>query len=150
MVVGGRPAEAGIPAAPGRFSVDLTINYEDTDAGGVVYYANYLAYMERARNAFLRQLGFPLSQLVRDHGMVFVVTEADLRYLSPARLDDHIRVTLEITRAGGASVEFGHEVLRDDQVLVRGRVRLAVVDAHSGRPKRIPSVLGDLLLARDG
>ena len=149
MATGGRPVEAGTPAAPGRFSVGLTINYEDTDAGGVVYYANYLAYMERARNAYLRQLGFPLSGLVRDHGMVFVVTEADLRYLASARLDDPLTVTLDIGRAGGASVEFLHEVQRDRQVLVRGRVKLAVVDAHSGRPKRIPAVLGDLLFARD-
>lgn len=123
------------------FSIPVQINYEDTDAGGVVYYANYLAYMERARNAWLRYHGFPLSVLAQQQKVIFVVTDARLRYIAPALLDDELQVTLVIGKPGAARVEFVHEVRRDDQCLVRGWVSLATIDAETFKPRRIPGNL---------
>ena len=82
----------------------MHINYEDTDAGGVVYYGNYLGYMERVRNAFLRDRGYPLSHLSENHNILFVVKEAHLEYHLPAKLDDVLQVTLMIENLSGASI----------------------------------------------
>lgn len=124
-----------------EFSIPLLVNYEDTDAGGVVYYGNYLAYMERVRNAFLREKGYPLSALTRDHKVLFVVTEASLRYLLPAKLDDELEITLGISKIRGASVQFHHQVLRNGQVLVDGVIMLAVLNSDTFTPMRIPEFL---------
>ncbi len=123
------------------FSILVQINYEDTDAGGVVYYGNYLGYMERARNAYLRKQGFPLSTLSDQHQILFVVTEARLKYLLPARLDDELRVTLRIIKAGGAVVEFEHLVLRGTECLVRGEIKLATLNSVTFQPCRMPKIL---------
>jgi tol-pal system-associated acyl-CoA thioesterase len=123
------------------FSIQVQINYEDTDAGGVVYYGNYLGYMERARNAYLREQGFPLRTLSDQHQILFVVTEARLRYLLPARLDDELQITLGIIKAGGAGVEFEHLVLRDKECLVKGEIKLAVLNSVTFKPCRIPKIL---------
>ena len=123
------------------FSIALPINYEDTDAGGVVYYGNYLGYMERARNAWLRSLGLPLSRLRAEHGVVFAVAAARLSYLAPAVLDDQIEVTLKVANVGAASVWFDHQVLRDAACLLRAAVRLATVKADTFRPCRLPADL---------
>jgi acyl-CoA thioester hydrolase len=120
------------------FSIPVHINYEDTDAGGVVYYGNYLGYMERARNAYLRQHGFPLSLLARDHKVLFVVTEANIKYLFPARLDDELQVTLKIEKMGAATILFLHEVLKEDKCLVQARVNLATINSETFKPCRIP------------
>ena len=127
----------------GEFSIPLLVNYEDTDAGGVVYYGNYLAYMERARNAFLRSKGFPLSMLTRDHQILFVVTEASLRYLLPAKLDDELEITLDISKIRGASVQFHHQVRRGREILVDGVIMLAVLNSETFQPRRIPEFLRD-------
>lgn len=123
------------------FSIQVQINYEDTDAGGVVYYGNYLGYMERARNAYLREQGFPLLTLRDQHQVLFVVTEARLKYLLPARLDDELRVTLGIIKAGGAGVEFEHLVLRGTDCLVKGEIKLAILNSVTFKPCRMPQVL---------
>ena len=120
------------------FSIPVHINYEDTDAGGVVYYGNYLGYMERVRNAYLRQHGFPLSSLAQDHKVIFVVTDASIRYLFPARLDDELQVTLKIEKMGAATIRFLHEVLKDDKCLVQARVNLATINSETFKPCRIP------------
>ena len=120
------------------FSIPVVINYEDTDAAGVVYYANYLAYMERARNACLRQAGFPLAMVRDDLNVVFVVTEARLRYRRPARLDDVVDITLEVETARGASVTFVQQVRRDGDLLVDGRIRVGTLSSDTFSPCRIP------------
>ncbi len=120
------------------FSLPLVINYEDTDAAGVVYYANYLAYMERARNACLRAAGFPLARVRDEDGIVFVVAEAKLRYRQPARLDDEIAVTLGVQNIRGASMTFIQNVLRGDDLLVEGTVRLATLSSDTFSPCRMP------------
>lgn len=119
----------------------IVINYEDTDAGGVVYYGNYLGYMERARNAYLRELGYPLSALQQDSQVLFVVTDVRLKYLVPARLDDELLVTLDITNMTAASILFHHKVMRESEILVEGEIMLAVLDTGSFKPKRIPDFL---------
>ncbi len=125
----------------GVFSIPLQINYEDTDAGGVVYYGNYLGFMERARNAYLRTQGFPLRVLADQHHVLFVVTEARLKYLLPARLDDELHVTLRIVKTSGAGVEFEHLVLRGAECLVKGEIKLATLNSKTFQPCRIPKIL---------
>ena len=129
----------------GCFSITVAINYEDTDAGGVVYYGNYLGYMERARNACLRSLGYPLGVLKEERGLLFVVRNVVLRYFSPARLDDEIEVTLRIRKLAGASIVFEHEVNKGENCLVRGVVDLAVINDRTFRPCRIPGWLRSAL-----
>ena len=130
------------------FSICVNINYEDTDAGGVVYYGNYLAYMERARNAYLRHHGFPLGVLAEQHNILFVVTDAHIRYLSPARLDDELKITLEIEKAGAASVVFQHHVFRGQDKLVEAKVKLATINSESFKPFRIPASVKKCLIKR--
>ena len=127
------------------FSLPLVINYEDTDAAGVVYYANYLAYMERVRNACLRDAGFPLSRVRDDYGAVFVVTEENLRYRGPAKLDVEISVTLAVSRIRGASRVFQQQVLRDGELPVDGLIRLATLDSDTFSPRRMPEVIRQAL-----
>lgn len=124
-----------------RYSLPVRINYEDTDAGGVVYYANYLAYMERARNACLREMGFPLSELQRSQKLIFVVAEASLRYLVPARLDDLIEITLEVLGIKGASVSLTQQAIRDNEVLVDSTIKLVTLNSDTFSPCRIPEKL---------
>ncbi len=120
------------------FSIPVHINYEDTDAGGVVYYGNYLGYMERARNAYLRQHGFPLSLLARNYNVLFVVTDARIKYLFPARLDDELQVTLKVQKMRAATVMFLHEVLKEGKCLVQASVNLATINSETFKPCRIP------------
>ncbi|MGI9311221.1 MAG: YbgC/FadM family acyl-CoA thioesterase [bacterium] len=127
------------------FAVQLQVNYEDTDAGGVVYYANYLGYMERARNACLRDLGFPPAQLEQRHSIVFAVTEAHLIYRAPARLDDELEATMQVARLARASMTVTQQVRRAREVLVDARIKLAALNSASGRPCRMPPPLVDAL-----
>lgn len=125
------------------FSVPVRIYYADTDAGGVVYYANYLRYMERARNDWLRGMGHDVGGLAENEGLVFVVRRVCLEYLAPARLDDLLTVTAGVERAGRASLHFRQRVLRGEELLVDGRVSLVTVDADSLKPRRIPEFLNN-------
>ncbi len=127
------------------FSLPITINYEDTDAAGVVYYANYLAYMERARNAYLRSLGLSLRIVRNQHHVVFAVTEAHLQYHKPAVLDDVIDATLQLNELRGASVEFVQTIVRGQERLVTGRVRLAILRCDTLTPCRMPDILRQAL-----
>ena len=132
------------------FSIPLQINYEDTDAAGVVYYGNYPGYMERARNACLRGLGFPLNKLTQQYSVLFVVSEVRLKYLSAARLDDELEVTVEILQLKRASVVFAQQVRRGGEVLVDGEIRLALVNNDTFRPCRIPQELAGALNRQSG
>lgn len=122
------------------FSWPLRVYYEDTDAGGVVYYANYLRFMERARTEWLRSLGFEQDELIRDPGILFAVRHAEVEYLRPARFNDRLIVVSEIERVAGASIDFAQTVRREDETapLCRGRVQVVCLRAGELRPTRVP------------
>ena len=125
------------------FAIPVRVYYEDTDAGGVVYYANYLRFMERARTELLRSWGFEQDRLVRDHGLLFVVRSANTEFLSPARFNDLLRVSARVVRRKGASLYFSQEVRRepDTTLLCSAEVRVVCLDAESFRPRPIPRFL---------
>ncbi len=127
------------PSTPFRWPV--RVYYEDTDAAGVVYYANYLKFMERARTEWLAALGFELAALEREHGIAFVVHHADIRYHQPARLGDRLEVTVTMRERGRARFIALQEVRRDDVALVDARIGLACLDRSAFRPTRIPAPL---------
>lgn len=128
---------------PFRFPV--RVYYEDTDAAGVVYYANYLKFMERARTEWLAAIGFPLASFEREHGVVFVVHRCEIDFLAPARLNDTLEVTVEALHRGASRLVARQEVRRDEAVLTAARVTLACLDATRWRPVRIPLPLAQTL-----
>jgi len=123
----------------------LRIYYEDTDHGGVVYYANYLKYMERARTEFMRDCGIELDQLQRDVGILFAVSEAHVHYRRPARFNDALDVQSVLVHARGARLAFHQSVLRGDELLVEAEIRLACM-AIGGRARRVPKAVLDKIL----
>ena len=125
----------------GVFTWQTRVYYQDTDAGGVVYYANYLGFMERARTEWLRARGFSQASLAADPGVLFAVAEADVRYRRPARLDDVVVISCEPSLSGRVAIDFRQLVWREregGELLVEGRVRVVCVDATSFRPSRLP------------
>jgi acyl-CoA thioester hydrolase len=120
------------------FSWPVRIYWEDTDAGGVVYHANYVRFMERARTEWLRAQGIDQLGLRQSTGLGFVVRDMALDFLRPARLDDELLVTLTVKERRSASMLFGQEIVRGDTTLVRATVRAACVDLDSMRPAQIP------------
>ena len=126
---------------PRPYRFELRVYWEDTDAGGVVFYANYLKYFERARTEWLRALGFGQERLRADTGAIFIVTDTSLRYLRPARLDDLLDVTVAVTGSGGASLALAQQAWRGDELLTEGSIRIGCVDAGTFRPRRIPNPL---------
>ncbi len=130
------------------FTHSIRIYWEDTDAGGIVFYANYLKFMERGRTEWLRSLGIEQQRLRDEVGGMFVVSEATIKYLQPARLDDELVVTAQLQSAGRASMAILQQVLlkpkqpTDTPVLLcEGTIRIGWVDAASMRPARIPPTL---------
>ena len=117
------------------------VYWEDTDGGGVVFYANYLKYMERARTEWLRSLGHAQSELADKHGLVFAVVEVKLNYRKPARLDDELEISCVPVPEGRASMRFKQVIERAGTVLVEGEVRVACVDAKSFRPRGLPDFI---------
>ena len=124
-----------------KFIWQVRVYYEDTDAGGVVYYANYLAYMERARSEWLRSLGFDNQMLADQQGVVFAVRRASVDYLQPARLDELLDVSLTLKKKRRASLLFEQQVRRGDELLCQGEILLACVDASSFKPTAIPQTI---------
>lgn len=120
----------------------IKVYYEDTDAGGVVYYANYLRYMERARTEFLAQRGIDVAEY-HGKGVLFVVARVGIRYRSPARLGDRIEVTTEVTGMKAASITLRHRVLKEDALLAEAEVVLACTD-RDGKPRRLPEECDEL------
>jgi len=125
------------------------VYWEDTDAGGVVFYANYLKFFERARTEWLRGLGFSQERLRTDTGAMFVVADTSVRYLSPARLDDLIEVTVEPRDVGRASMSVHQQAWRTRAaapvLLAEGQIRIGCVDAGTFAPRRIPTAILDAL-----
>jgi len=124
------------PAHPFRHR--LRVYWEDTDAGGVVFYANYLKFFERARTEWLRAFGIGQQALRDATGAIFVVTETQLRYRSPARLDDVIDVSVDVRETGRASMRIAQAAWRDELLLAEGEIRIGCVDASTFRPVRFP------------
>ena len=120
-----------------EFSLPLRVYIEDTDAGGIVYYVNYLKFMERARTEFMRQLGFG-KDYIFNHDLMFVVRDAAIRYLAPALLDDELEATARIASLGGASITFAQTVRRAGQELAAGELTIACVDRGGVKPRRMP------------
>lgn len=134
-------------AAAGTFHLPVRIYYEDTDAGGVVYYANYLKYFERARTEWLRAAGFDQGELARERNLLFVVRSIEVQYQRPARLDDRITVTARTESIRRASVDFVQSALGPDEAtLATGRVRIACLDARSFAPTAMPDDLLEVFL----
>ncbi|MGA9333887.1 MAG: tol-pal system-associated acyl-CoA thioesterase [Rudaea sp.] len=132
------------PSAPSPiFTWPVRVYWEDTDAGGVVYHAAYLRFLERARTEWLRQRGIGQQRLRDEAGVMFVVAELNVRYLASARLDDELDVRIDAFMRRSASMAFSQCILRRDDgaKLIEARVRAACIDATSSRPRRIPDGL---------
>ena len=120
------------------FSWPIRVYWEDTDGGGIVFYANYLKFFERARTEWLRSLGIGQQQLKASTGGMFVVAQTSVRYLRPARLDDELMVTASLQQSGRASMTIEQQVLLKDTLLCEGSIRIGWVDASSMQAARIP------------
>ena len=118
---------------------ELRVYYQDTDAGGIVYHANYLAFAERARAEALRALGAPHAEMVRQFGVMFVVRRIIVDYQAPARLDEVLRVETKVVQVGGASARLRQQFRRDSDSLAVLEVSLGCVALDNGRPARIPA-----------
>ncbi len=123
------------------FSWPVRVYYEDTDGAGVVYYANYLKFLERARTEWLRALGHEQPELAEREGVVFVVRALSIDYLRPARFNDSLRVTVAVANRGAARLDLAQRVLRGDAVLATADVNVACVRRGTFRPVRIPKDL---------
>ena len=126
-------------------TLDIRVYYEDTDAGGVVFYANYLKFFERGRTEWLRRLGVNQSELASRERRMFVVKEADIRYRKPARLDDLITVRSSITRLGRASIDFQQAAYVNGELLCESTIQICCVDTETFRPAALPQELRTLL-----
>ncbi|MFZ5547249.1 MAG: tol-pal system-associated acyl-CoA thioesterase [Pseudomonadota bacterium] len=124
--------------SPARFTHTVRVYWEDTDAGGVVFYANYLKFFERARTEWLRQLGHGQQALVDATGAMFVVTDSRVRYLKPARLDDELRITVDPAEVRRARMLIAQQAWAGDTLLCEGEIAIACVDRGTFRPRRIP------------
>jgi len=122
-----------------RFTHLLRVYWEDTDAGGIVFYANYLKFFERARTEWLRHAGHGQQAMVDRTGTMFVVTDSRLRYLKPARLDDQLQVTVEPVEIGRARIRVKQQAWSGDSLLCEGEIAIACVDRGTFRPCRIPN-----------
>ena len=134
-----------MPAA--EFTWTIRVYYEDTDTGGIVFYANYLKFFERARTEWLRTAGVGQEALAQEMGMMFVVRNTALDYHAPARLDDELNISVTVERLGAASVQFFQEAWRETttgrQRLCSGRIKIACVDTQTLRPGAIPASVID-------
>ncbi len=127
--------------------LSIRIYYEDTDSGGVVYYANYLKYLERGRTEFLRTLGFEQQKLVEETGLAFAVRSLSAEYLRSAKLDDLLDVHTRIEDLGRAQVTFAQSILRGDEILLTATVRVACLVLAKGKPAAMPKQLHELFKA---
>lgn len=135
---------------PNAFIWPVRVYYEDTDAAGVVYYSNYLKFMERARTEWLRALGFEQTALLHEHNVVFVVRALTIDFLRPALFNDALDVVVELIGARGSLIELAQAVRRGRDTLVTSKVKVACVNTRSFKPVRIPRPVIEKLAARQG
>jgi len=128
-----------------KFIWPVRVYYEDTDAGGVVFYANYLKFFERSRTEMLRAMGYEQDELIVNAGIIFVVRSVQVEYLNPARFNELLQVSAEVTLAKKVSLTFEQLITRGDDVLCTSNIRIACLDANTLRPKAIPENLLELL-----
>jgi acyl-CoA thioester hydrolase len=121
-------------------AIRMRVYYEDTDAAGIVYYANYLRFLERGRTEFLRSLGHDQHALMKE-GIAFAVRSVSAEFLKPARLDDLLTVETAVASLGRAQVNFVQRILRDNELLLDAKVRVACIDPARGRPVPMPRAL---------
>jgi acyl-CoA thioester hydrolase len=124
-----------------HFTWPVRVYYEDTDAAGIVYYANYLRFMERARTEWLAAIGWTLDALAREHHAMFVVHRVEVDFRSPARLGDLLAVSVELRERRGARLLAKQRVTRDDEPVADAQVTLALLDCRNGHPIRLPPSL---------
>ena len=134
----------------GGFRWAARVYWEDTDGGGIVYYANYLRFLERARTEWLRSLGYSQQLLARDPGIVFAVTDIAVQYRRPARLDDELTITCEPHADRAATIRFEQAIFRGPGAggkppILTAKVRIACVDARTLKPTRLPESLLNVL-----
>lgn len=125
--------------------MDIRVYYEDTDAAGVVFYANYLKFFERARTEWMRRLGVTNSELASRDQRIFVVKQVEIQYRKPARLDDMIAIHSKVTRIGRASISFKQVAMRDDEILCESTIQVCGVDTTTFRPAEMPDHFRTLL-----
>jgi acyl-CoA thioester hydrolase len=130
------------------FRTHIRVYWEDTDAAGIVYYANYLRFLERARTEWLRARGFDQRELAQRLGIAFVVRAIALEFLRPARLDDELAVGVVLAGSSAATIELRQAIERGKEVLVEGNVKLACVRIAAFQPTRIPRELRDAMFGR--
>lgn len=121
-----------------KFVFPIRVFYEDTDAGGVVFYANYLKFCERARTEWLRKLGFDQSKLDSELGLIFVVSETSLTYKKPAKLDDILSIHTEVESMGKASIVFSQDIYRENELLVKSKITVCCIKRDGFKPSAIP------------
>jgi acyl-CoA thioester hydrolase len=133
------------------FSWPARVYWEDTDGGGIVYYANYLRFLERARTEWLRSLGYSQQTLAREPGLVFTVVSLTVEYRRPARLDDELAITCEAHADRAATIRFEQAIFRDrageGPPILNAGVLVACVDAHTLKPRRLPESLINVLIS---
>ena len=124
-------------------SIQIRVYYEDTDSGGVVYYANYLKFIERGRSEYLRNLGFELDQLSTNQGIIFAVKSLTADYLSPARLNDKLEVKTCVLKTSRVSIVFLHKIVnpKQNKVLFEAQVVIVCLNINNFKPSAIPSVI---------
>ena len=134
-----------------EFSWPIRVYYEDTDLGGVVYYANYLKFMERARTEWLRAYGFQQDELIRSLDVIFAVKKIDLDYILPARFNDELLVTAKVIESGRASMTLAQEITRQNEtgVLCKGKVKIASLKATTFKPCAMPPAIRELLQTKE-
>lgn len=125
------------------FHFPVRVYYEDTDAGGVTYYANYLKFCERARTEWLRHLGYSQQALAQDSGVFFVVRRVEMDYLQSARLDDALDVSVEVEKLGRVTLEFRQEIRRGDTLLARCYTKVGCVSGAVFKPCPLPDAIRD-------
>lgn len=131
-------------STPETFTFPVRVYYEDTDSGGVVYYANYLKFLERARTEWLRAAGFEQPQLLSDFNVIFVVRSVAIEYLRPAMFNDLLNITAQPTKIGRSSIEIAQTVSREE-ILVTAHVKIVCVDGASFKPVSIPTPVREKL-----
>ena len=130
------------------FSWPIRVYYEDTDSGGVVYHANYLKFMERARTEWLRALGFEQTMLKSELGIIFVVHSMTITFKSPALFNDMLEIKSRRVKLGFGSMEFLQTIMRDSQILLEATVKLACVDAVTFEPIAIPEIIKQTMIQK--
>lgn len=126
-----------------EFLWPIRVYYEDTDSGGIVYYANYLKFMERARTEWLRSLGIEQDELIRTEGVIFAVTSVQLDYLQPARFNDALTVSVGVKQQAKASLTLAQKITKkgSDDVLCAGTIKIASLNASTFKPRAIPQIM---------